>query len=125
MDPIIGGVGGGLYGLFKYLLHDKPQEDKDRKIRAAQQLYSAWSKLPVDQQIRSADLLGNIMQGGLSGAAFGQQFENNQNALDRQSVGASTAKFTPYSLPTATVPRYSLMPEAYGDNSLGFFVLGN
>lgn len=65
-------VGAGL-GLLKYGA-DAQKEKKDRELQAATARLSPWTGMHPGA-VKSADLLGNVLQGGTAGAMFGQQFD--------------------------------------------------
>jgi hypothetical protein len=76
-----GALAGAILGLGKGML-DKKKEDADRKIQAETTRYSPWTHMQAAAPQR-ADLLGSTMQGGMTGAAMGQNMnsQNQQNAL--------------------------------------------
>lgn len=75
MDPVtIGLVGAGL-GVGKGLL-DQQKEKRDRELQAQIAMWSPWTGM-APQQVQEADVLGSAMQGGMSGAALGQNMQMN------------------------------------------------
>lgn len=76
-----GALAGAIIGLGKGYM-DSKKEDKDRKIQAETTRYSPWTHMQAAAPQR-ADFLGSAMQGGMTGAAMGQNVNNSnqQNAL--------------------------------------------
>ena len=63
-------IGGGVGGL-KHFLVDKPAADKERQYQAETARWSPWTGLQ-SKYVRDPSLFGNMLQGGMGGAAFGQ-----------------------------------------------------
>lgn len=116
MDPMLLGalIGVGTGGL-KYFLHDKPKEASERQLAADTQRYSPWTGLKAGE-ISDADLMGNMLGAGLSGAQFGagvgqmgdskklndaitKSLESNKN-LNNTAALATVANQTPRQPPS-------------------------
>jgi hypothetical protein len=76
-------LAGGLIGLgaggLKYLFSDLPREHRERALAAATARYSPWTGLKPEAP-KEADLMGNAIQFGSTGAAMGQNYESFENA---------------------------------------------
>lgn len=85
MDPILLSmlVGGGL-GAGKDLLVDQPQANRMRNYQMAVARFSPWTGQQA-QPVGTPSLLGNTMQGALTGGAMGQ----NMKAAGLFSGGSS------------------------------------
>ena len=84
MDPMTLALILGGTGVVKGLTVDKWKEDRQRELAASTQRYSPWTGLQAGA-IEEADPLGQGIQGGLQGAAFGQ---NMQNAAAAKGLAA-------------------------------------
>lgn len=69
MLPLI--LGGAGLGIVKHFASDKPKEERQRRLAAETARYSPWTGMQP-QQVQDADIFGNVMQGGLTGASFAQ-----------------------------------------------------
>ena len=80
--PVVLGalIAAGL-GLLKSEAIDRPKEQRDRKLRAAQIRFSPFKEVPL-QQISSADPIGTAVNFGAAGAQLG----GNIQAADSQSA---------------------------------------
>lgn len=67
MDPI---TIGALVGLAKTYA-DQEKEKRQRKVEAETARWSPWTKMQPNP-VHGADLFGNVLQGGTTGALFGQ-----------------------------------------------------
>lgn len=65
-------------GAAKHQLSDKPREEAQRKYEAEKARYSGWTGMQP-QNVQSADLFGNVLSGGMSGMAMGQNMEDRDN----------------------------------------------
>ncbi len=93
LDPMtMGAVGGAGLGILKYPM-DVSKEHRDRAQAAAMIRWSPWTGLKPNE-IHSADLLGNVMQGGSQGAAMGQNVDKYQGdkALQQAQIGSLNAQ---------------------------------
>lgn len=74
MDPVsIGLLVGAGTGLLKYQ-QDLDRERRQRKLTAEMTRTSPWTGMAPDPMaIPSANMMGSVMQGGLSGGTFGQK----------------------------------------------------
>lgn len=68
------GIGAGV-GLLKNLFFDAPREARERKVAAATQRYSPWTRLQPGP-IHTANPMGDALQYGLTGAGLFQSGEN-------------------------------------------------
>lgn len=75
-------------GLLKSELIDRPREDRQRRLAAETQRYSPWTHLQAGP-IQEADPFGSALQGGLQGAAMGQNIETSK--LNNDLTKAKTA----------------------------------
>ncbi len=73
MDPVTLGILGGILGLGKGV-GDTTQQDRDATLAAATARYSPWTGMKP-QPVKKASVIGDILSGGLSGAAFGQALQ--------------------------------------------------
>lgn len=79
MSPLTTGLLIGLGGgLLKNFLVDKPRENRDRELRAAEIQYSPWSKMKEFSKVRDADPIGTTMEFGTTGAMMGAGIQNQQ-----------------------------------------------
>lgn len=97
-------------GALKSQLIDKPREDRDRKLRAAEIRYSPWTRLQQFTQPREADPLGSALQFGSTGAMLGQGMQN------QASQSAFTDALTKR-MGTGSVPPISVSPWTLNTNS--------
>lgn len=72
-----GALAGGALGLYKGML-DQQREGKDRQIAATTARYSPWTGMKP-QEVQRASMMGDVMQGGATGAALGQGLSNQQS----------------------------------------------
>ena len=94
MDPLtwmlIGSAIGAGSGLLQYP-EQKKQADEQRRINAEAMRYSPWTGMKPDQLYTpEPSLMGNIVQGGLTGASFGGL------------LGSKFGETTPSTTPTTT-----------------------
>lgn len=90
MWPLIAGMAAG--GLLKSELIDRPREDRQRQMQAEIARYSPWSGMQANPgAISEADPFGSALQGGMTGAAFGQ---NMDSAAAADKTAAANAKLT-------------------------------
>lgn len=109
MDPLtMMAIGAGV-GVGKNLLFDAPRERKDRELAAATARYSPWTGMQP-QQVQRADMLGNAMQGGMTGAMLGQSMDaqaSQKGLIDAQkSAGVAASQGAPGSAPMANAAPY-------------------
>lgn len=110
MGPLIlGALAGAGLGLLKGEA-DKKREKKERLLNAEIVRYSPWTRLNPEP-VQSADPMGSILQGGLSGAMMGQGIAgvNAQNA----ALSAQGAAAAPGAAPPPTyMPGQGMAPYA-------------
>lgn len=75
--PLIGLGAGTALGIGKHFLIDKPAADRKRKVAAEQTRWSPWTGMGLGDPGEEPNLMANVMQGGLSGASFGQGMQNS------------------------------------------------
>lgn len=72
-------------GLAKGLLIDKPKENRQRALAAETARYSPWTHMQP-QAVQEADPFGSALQGGMTGASFGQSVANANSARGFQDA---------------------------------------
>lgn len=88
--PLIGLGAGTALGIGKHFLIDKPAADRKRKVAAEQTRWSPWTGMGVGDPGESPNLMGSLMQGGLSGASLGQGIDSSNaynDMLQKQASG--------------------------------------
>lgn len=75
-------------GLAKSELVDRPRHQRDMKMNAELMRWSPWTKIQPYVASPVADPLGSVVQGGLQGYAFGQQFAGKPVTPDVSQSGA-------------------------------------
>ena len=73
-------VAGALAGGVKWLV-DRKNAQKQREIESAKTLFSPWTGVQV-RDVEGPNLMGNLIQGGLAGAQFGQGIQQYQQSKD-------------------------------------------
>lgn len=124
MDPItMAAIMGGL-GLAKSELVDRPAANRQRKTEAEIARWSPWTGMAA-QRTKDADSFGATVQGGLAGAALGQNAEQtakmnemmkSQKALlDAQTaqIAAGNGAGLAGAVPTTTTPLPGMVPGTY------------
>lgn len=105
MDPLtLAAILGGT-GLLKSIGPDKWKEDRQRELASQTQRYSPWTHLQAGD-IQEADPLSATIQGGVQGAALGQNYQNNEAAksyLNRQA-GLGTQPIDEYNAAHEGIP---------------------
>lgn len=82
---------GALVGGVKNQLVDVPREKKQRALAAATQKYAPWTGLQA-QPVQQADLLGNALQFGSTGAGMKNAlYSKNSDAWTKLLTGAADA----------------------------------
>lgn len=66
IDDVLGGIIGLGVGALKNQFVDKPREERDRRLAAETIRNSPWTGMRPEK-IRESDLLGNMLQGGVTG----------------------------------------------------------
>lgn len=98
MDPILTPMlaGAGI-GLLKSEVFDRPKSERERKMAAETMRYSPWTGM-TPQPVKEADPMGSALQGGMTGAMFGQNMQtaNNQNALMKAQMDALNRGQSPW-----------------------------
>jgi hypothetical protein len=76
MDPMtIGLLAGAGTGLLKSELIDRPEAARQRKLQAEVARYSPWTGMQANTNLKGANPLGSVMQGGMAGAQVGQSMK--------------------------------------------------
>jgi hypothetical protein len=89
--PLLALAGLGMGGV-KYAF-DKKQEHKLNEMEAQKELYSPWTGLKGEMH-HDANLVGDLMAGGATGAALGQ-------SADQMDILKNRAKWAPTTLNVA------------------------
>lgn len=77
-------------GAIKHFASDKPIADKKRAAAAEQTRWSPWTGMGVGDPGESPNLMGSLMQGGLSGASLGQGIDSSNaynDMIQKQASG--------------------------------------
>jgi hypothetical protein len=88
-------IGAGM-GLLRGMQQQK-QEAKDRVMEAEIARWSPWTGMAA-QRPKRADMMGSVMQGGLAGASFGQQFGGEGAAQPNMSLSGQGTGAAGYNL---------------------------
>jgi len=72
--PMLIGAGAGL---LKGVAIDQPRASAMRKVEAEKTRWSPWTGIQ-GQNVPDADIFGGVLQGGMTGASFGQGLENQE-----------------------------------------------
>lgn len=97
---------------------DQPKENRQRKLAAATQRYSPWTGLEA-QPIQEADLGGNILQYGMTGAMMRQNMNDNAKANELADSEIAKNNATANTLPgKASTPMELQDPNAQAGGSL-------
>jgi hypothetical protein len=101
-------------------LSDKKQRDRDTKLKAAEYETAAYTHRDPSTQVHDVDPLGNIAQGGVSGAMMGQSlesFDKNQELTDALIGRTKAGYYTPVSMNVGSGPSLGVVPQ--GNNPFG------
>jgi hypothetical protein len=102
MDPmLLGGLIGAGTGLAKWGLVDRPREERQRKLAAETARLSPWTGLKPSA-VQESDLLGNLMQGGSTGAGMGQNYQ--RMGSDQKLNDAMTSYYGSRQAPVIPAP---------------------
>jgi hypothetical protein len=98
MGPLAMMAIGAALGAAKSELSDRPKAEKQRKLEAEKARYSGWTGMQPGA-VQEADLFGNALSGGLTGASMAQGMQNQDawnSFLQGQSGGGAAQGTSPY-----------------------------
>lgn len=95
MDPLTLALIGGGVGLLKSELIDRPREKRQRQANAEIARWAPWTGM-TPGAVREADPFGSVLQGGLTGAMFSQQFPKEAAATNAATSPQYGLGVSPY-----------------------------
>ncbi len=90
---LIGALVGAGLGAAKHFVSDKPNEEADRRLAAETARYSPWTGMRPGQ-IKRANLIGSVMQGGGAGALVGSGIGGAATGATPEAGAVSQGPFT-------------------------------
>lgn len=108
MNPITMMAIGAGTGLLKSELIDRPKEGRQRALAAETARMSPWTGLKPEP-IQEADPFGSAIQGGMSGASFGQNMEDQaskKQLMEAQTSWLNRGGAPQYTAATSVAPSY-------------------